>query len=117
MNTSHCSPEKQVDKHNERGASLVEYALLVALIAVVCVGAVTFLGNNTRNTVDRGANGIGGSPVGSGPGQAALGAFSLACNNGGGVPTLMVDTGGTQTWDCNGGTRNRTTISIDSSLP
>lgn len=30
---------------SERGASLVEYALLVALIAVVCVGAVTFLGN------------------------------------------------------------------------
>ena len=29
----------------ERGASLVEYALLVALIAIVCIGAVTFLGN------------------------------------------------------------------------
>ena len=31
---------------SERGASLVEYALLVALIAVVCIGAVTFLGNS-----------------------------------------------------------------------
>ena len=30
--------------NNERGASLVEYALLVALIAVVCIGAITFLG-------------------------------------------------------------------------
>lgn len=28
----------------ERGASLVEYALLVALIAVVCILAITFLG-------------------------------------------------------------------------
>ncbi len=28
----------------ERGASLVEYALLVSLIAVVCIGAVTVLG-------------------------------------------------------------------------
>ena len=28
---------------DERGASLVEYALLVALIAVVCIVAVTFL--------------------------------------------------------------------------
>jgi len=28
----------------ERGASLVEYALLVSLIAVVCIGAVTLLG-------------------------------------------------------------------------
>jgi len=28
----------------DRGASLVEHALLVALIAVVCIAAVTFLG-------------------------------------------------------------------------
>jgi len=31
---------------DERGASLVEYALLVALIAVVCIVAVTLLGHN-----------------------------------------------------------------------
>lgn len=31
---------------SETGASLVEYALLVALIAVVCIAAVTTLGNN-----------------------------------------------------------------------
>ncbi len=30
----------------EKGASLVEYALLVALIAVVCIVAVTFLGKS-----------------------------------------------------------------------
>lgn len=43
----------------ERGASLVEYALLVALIAVVCIGAVSFLGreaskefNQVGNTVN-----------------------------------------------------------------
>jgi len=30
----------------ERGASLVEYALLVALIAVVCIVAVSLLGKN-----------------------------------------------------------------------
>jgi pilus assembly protein Flp/PilA len=30
----------------ERGASLVEYALLVALIAVVCIAAVTLLGKD-----------------------------------------------------------------------
>ena len=33
----------------EEGASLVEYALLVGLIAVVCIGAVTFLGNNSAS--------------------------------------------------------------------
>lgn len=30
----------------DRGASLVEYALLVALIAVVCIIAITFLGES-----------------------------------------------------------------------
>jgi pilus assembly protein Flp/PilA len=30
----------------DRGASLVEYALLVALIAVVCIIAITFLGKS-----------------------------------------------------------------------
>lgn len=34
----------------ERGASLVEYALLVALIAVVVIGAVTLLGNTAEDT-------------------------------------------------------------------
>ena len=29
---------------SERGANLIEYALLVALIALVCVGAISFLG-------------------------------------------------------------------------
>ena len=36
-------------RHGERGASLVEYALLVALIAVVCVAAVGFLGKSSSN--------------------------------------------------------------------
>jgi pilus assembly protein Flp/PilA len=30
---------------DERGASMVEYAFLVALIAMVCVAALMFLGN------------------------------------------------------------------------
>ena len=34
---------------NERGASLVEYALLVALIAVVCIVAVSFLGTSAKS--------------------------------------------------------------------
>ena len=34
---------------SERGASLVEYALLVALIAVVCIAAVTLLGGNAKD--------------------------------------------------------------------
>ena len=33
----------------ERAASLVEYALLVALIAVVCIAAVTSLGRKAKS--------------------------------------------------------------------
>jgi pilus assembly protein Flp/PilA len=34
---------------DEEGASLVEYVLLVALIAVVCIAAVTLLGTHARD--------------------------------------------------------------------
>ena len=37
----------------ERGASLVEYALLLALIALVCVPAVQFLGTSASGSLDR----------------------------------------------------------------
>lgn len=37
---------------NQRGASLVEYALLVALIAIVCVVAVRSLGGTVDDTFD-----------------------------------------------------------------
>ena len=33
----------------DRGASLVEYALLIALIALACVAAVAVLGNATKS--------------------------------------------------------------------
>ena len=35
---------------SDRGASLVEYALLVALIAVVCIVAVTILGQEASTS-------------------------------------------------------------------
>ena len=34
-------------RQDDDGASLVEYVLLVALIAIVCLAAVTLLGTNT----------------------------------------------------------------------
>ena len=36
----------------ERGASLVEYALLVALIAVVCIVAIRILGREANSSFD-----------------------------------------------------------------
>jgi pilus assembly protein Flp/PilA len=32
--------------HNEKGATAVEYGLMVALIAIVIIGSVTLLGTN-----------------------------------------------------------------------
>ena len=45
---------------DERGASLVEYALLVALIAVVCIAAITLLGENASEKFDEVGDSIGG---------------------------------------------------------
>ena len=42
----------------ERGASLVEYALLVALIAVVCIAAISLLGGNASSKFSSVANSI-----------------------------------------------------------
>ncbi len=44
----------------ERGASLVEYALLVALIAVVCIAAVTALGESAAEKFSEVDSSIGG---------------------------------------------------------
>jgi pilus assembly protein Flp/PilA len=47
-----CAPyvrARLTNDMDERGASLVEYALLVALIAVVCIIAVTTLGKNASS--------------------------------------------------------------------
>jgi pilus assembly protein Flp/PilA len=42
----------------EEGASLVEYGLLVALIAVVCIGAVTALGLSIDGVLSSAAGSI-----------------------------------------------------------
>ena len=34
----------------EDGPTTVEYAVMLALIIVVCIGAITVLGNNANNT-------------------------------------------------------------------
>jgi pilus assembly protein Flp/PilA len=45
-------------RDDEKGASLVEYALLLALIAVVAVAALQFLGHTVSNTLNNVANSI-----------------------------------------------------------
>ena len=43
---------------DESGASLVEYVLLVALIAVVCIGAITLLGGSASDKISGAGNSI-----------------------------------------------------------
>jgi pilus assembly protein Flp/PilA len=43
----------------ERGASLVEYVLLVSLIAVVCIAAITVLGNKASTKFSTVGSSIG----------------------------------------------------------
>ena len=34
---------------NDEAATMVEYALMLSLIAVICIAAVTLIGNNANN--------------------------------------------------------------------
>ena len=40
---------KNVDKRSEAGATMVEYALIAALIAIVCIGGITILGQSASD--------------------------------------------------------------------
>jgi hypothetical protein len=51
----------------ERGASLVEYALLLGLIAIVCIGAITMLSGETADG-PRGINNSASSIISAGGG-------------------------------------------------
>jgi pilus assembly protein Flp/PilA len=45
-------------KMDERGATAVEYGLLVALIAIAIIAAVLLLGGNLRDLFDKVANSV-----------------------------------------------------------
>ncbi len=49
----------------ERGATAVEYALMVALIAAVIIGVVTTLGQNSQSKFSSVATAVGGAGAGS----------------------------------------------------
>ena len=46
---------------SERGAALVEYALLVALIAVVCIAAISLLGTSAKEKFSKVGSQIAGT--------------------------------------------------------
>lgn len=56
----HERHEPEAHETEERGASLVEYALLLALIAIVCVVAVAAIGGNLSESFDSTSDSIFG---------------------------------------------------------
>lgn len=46
---AYCQTVIRAHVRDERGASLVEYALLLALIAIVCIAAITLIGTSASN--------------------------------------------------------------------
>jgi pilus assembly protein Flp/PilA len=44
---------------NEDGPTAVEYAVMLALIIVVCIGAITTLGTNAKTTFTSVGNAVG----------------------------------------------------------
>jgi len=46
--------------HRERGAEIVEYAILIMLIALVCIATITLIGEDTSEPYSSLASGITG---------------------------------------------------------
>ncbi len=78
--------------HGERGASVVEYALLIATIALIAAFAVNNLAKNASNSLDTASTGIsstvvpvtGGAGSGGGDGGAGGGGFDGGSSGGAG---------------------------------
>ena len=62
-----CAPYLRAvfGRRSERGAALVEYALLLALIAVVCIVALTKLGKQASSKFTSVGDSIAGAGTGS----------------------------------------------------
>ena len=96
---------RRTTRPKERGASLVEYALALALIAVVCIGAVAYLGSGSSSGLNKAGTGIAGTGSNDG-GFAAYQAETNACRAAGGYVTTDhtgSPTGNTYLLTCSGG--------------
>lgn len=76
---------------NERGASLAEYALLLAFISVVSIGSIALLGGSASSAFDDAASRIGDPAVPAAPGDEEPGSPPPP-GGGGGAPTTVVTT-------------------------
>lgn len=51
----------KIEHHAERGASLIDYAILVALISIVCVVAIQSLGQELAMSLSDSASKVAGA--------------------------------------------------------
>lgn len=56
---AHCATAVRVRINDERGASLVEYALLLVLIGIFCIVAITLLGDTTNTKLSSSGSRLG----------------------------------------------------------
>jgi pilus assembly protein Flp/PilA len=47
---------------HDEGATMVEYGLMVALIAIACIGAVALVGTNLKNLFQSVGNSVNATP-------------------------------------------------------
>lgn len=105
--------------HDQRGATLAEYALLVGLVALVCLGAITVLGLRSKDTVeevsaqvDRGETPPGGgNGAGDGDGGIDDGGGGGGIDDGGGAQ------GGTTTTSTTAATTTTSTPTTTTTQP
>ena len=55
---SHSPPRSRRRGRDERAASLVEYVMMIALIAFVCITAISYFGSENAGSVNSSANSI-----------------------------------------------------------
>ena len=61
MGSNHSTSRGQQQRiRGDEGASLVEYALLLALIAVVCISALTYFQKETSQSLSKSASSLSG---------------------------------------------------------
>ena len=61
MENENLNEKSLQNTEEEEGASLVEYALLVALIAIFCIAALKFLAGEVASTFSNIGNELGGA--------------------------------------------------------
>jgi pilus assembly protein Flp/PilA len=75
-------------KKNEKGQGLVEYAIILSLIAIVVIGVMTTLGKKVCNTMDGVSNSLDGGSGSNCAGGSSASSSNTAYNNYTAIPRM-----------------------------